>query len=148
MVVLALSEIPLSWLIFPAKSWPDILLTYNPEAVEAAAKAGLELLMPEKTIPEKRLLTEEAFSKVEAEVTRLKGIISVLSYILYVIVKVFVIFVFIDYVMNLINPVPNYPLLSFIIVMVTIAIIFVAPVGIPYLIGRWARLDGYKNKSY
>jgi hypothetical protein len=140
-VPLSFLNIPLSRLVFPAKSWPDILLTYNREAVEAAKKAGIELLLPEEPIPEKRPLTEEEFTKVELEVSRLKEIISVLSWLMYVSIKLLMLFIFFGYLAKF-----DYSGFPYIFSVIgTIGILFGVPIGIFVLIGRWARLDSYRN---
>jgi hypothetical protein len=63
-------------LIYRRKPWPYIYAKYNPQSVEVAAKAGIELIPPEKPKPP---LTAEAASEYLAETKRLREIIFFLA---------------------------------------------------------------------
>ncbi len=136
-------SIPLSRLIFPEKAWPDILLTYNREAVEAAAKSGIELVLPETPAPEKKLLTEEEFSKLDSEVLRLRKIIGILSLVIYFSIKAFMFTVFFDYAISRLPSPTHSPVLTLSLAFGIFIAIFIVPLVVLNLIGRWARIGGY-----
>jgi hypothetical protein len=137
-VVVTLLAIPLSRLIFPERVWPEILLHFNQEAIEASAKAGIELIPPKKPVQTLKPITEEGYNKLKTEIGRLKGIIRILTFALYFSLKIASIVILLRFI-NI--GFAHLGVFGVFIALGGILIIFAAPLGIMALLNRWARLD-------
>ena len=140
-IITSALAVPIARIIFPEKYWPDILLTYNHEAVAAAAEAGIELILPQKPAPKPSPLTEEEFIKIKAEVANLKEKLEILNWALYFSLKIITLFILLDYFMKFVISLAD-DILTVFVLLGGIIILFAAPMTILYLIRRWAKLDG------